>query len=132
MAYDIITLYEWVRMWTFWLSSRVFLNETVPHDPGFWPSYIVWHKRTYFNNSIAAWCPMSWVGLDGPGVEIREPVEIRAIPVAVSADACILGEIRSLGKPEKAGYRRRRLSPLRCAEPEYRPCENPERIPEMG
>ena len=44
------------------------------------------------------------VGLDGPGVEIREPVEIRAIPVAVSADACILsGEVRSLGKPEKAG-----------------------------
>ena len=44
------------------------------------------------------------VGLDGPGVEIREPVEIRAIPVAVSADACILsGEVRSLGQPEKAG-----------------------------
>ena len=37
-------------------------------------------------------------------MEIREPVEIRAIPVAVSADACILsGEFRSLGKPEKAG-----------------------------
>ena len=73
------------------------------------------------------------VGLDGPGVEIREPVGIRAIPVAVSADACILsGEFRSLGKPEKAGYRRRRRKPLRCAEPEYRPCENPERIPEMG
>ena len=69
MAYDIITLHEWVRMWTFWLSSRVFLNETVPHDPGFWPSYIVWHKRTYFNNSIAAWCHASVVFAD---VEIRE------------------------------------------------------------
>ena len=61
--------------------------------------------------------------------EIREPVEIRAIPVAVSADVCILsGAIRSLGKPEKAGYRRGRRWPLRCAEPEYRPCENPERV----
>ena len=28
MAYDIITSYEWVRMWTFWLSLRVFLGES--------------------------------------------------------------------------------------------------------
>ena len=68
-----------------------------------------------------------------PNAEIRESVEIRAIPVAVSADVCILsGAIRSLGKPEKAGYRRGRRWPLRCAEPEYRPCGNPERISEMG